>query len=835
MRHIKKILFSLVFILIGVMLIGCQDKEDISVTTMKTVLNNTELFNYSLEEDITEPNTITKSLQLKTKIGDYDITWTSSNENILTSEGIIKENAEEGEVTLKASIDVNGTILTKEYNFKVKKEDVPINQDEYKITYHLDGGSHNNESIFLKGDILNLKPATKEGYNFIGWYLDESFKKPLSNEYKIEKNINLYAKFEVIEETASITITLYVEGNEYIDPITYNPNDKKISEVLPEDPLIYDKTFIGWKIEGTEDSEIIDAETLKLTKDTTLIAVFEDEASESYGITDIVDAKEMGLGDPNLLENITIEGVITSSYKSDSSNYNFFIEDSSSAIVLETAIYSPRDLITGNKYRIEGMPGKNNYNRLVFWPNNAELIEENVPLPSHNIIYDVSNETLDYNGLTRLYERFSIEDLVLQEVPTGAGQNAEVVDSEGNSIDIRVHKYLEDEQLESILNQFEGAEPGSKINLSKAPLDFFQWKTDPYQLQFMITDPSQVELTNEVVEKHTVTLIFNNGSPDQYLNIVSGNKIDQRDIRFAYKSGYRFDGWYEGEEIFDFNSQIFSDLILEAKYIKLEEGEYEDGENPIVEANQNDPRVIQYYQSINFNDSPSALFSSLQDLIYQKIGSYSKALTILKESDRDINYPSKIRGIYNGELYSSNGRINREHVMAQSKLPNKTAQKAEVHNLRLSQIAINSKRSNFPFGEPWDLTGNTPAKPFNENGDQFWPGHQDKGDVARIVMFMYVRYNARLDETIEFNVLLKWHLEDPVDAFEIQRNNVIHRHQGNRNPFIDHPEIFESILTTIDKRYRASLQANEQFEATLNQYLDNTIIYIPKRENNFIV
>ena len=47
------------------------------------------------------------------------------------------------------------------------------------------------------------------------------------------------------------------------------------------------------------------------------------------------------------------------------------------------------------------------------------------------------------------------------------------------------------------------------------------------------------------------------------------------------------------------------------------------------------------------------------------------------------------------------------------------------------------------------------------------------------------------------DVLLEWHYDDPVDEFEIYRNNVIYMYQGNRNPFIDHPE-YAGIIFTVE-------------------------------------
>lgn len=79
-----------------------------------------------------------------------------------------------------------------------------------------------------------------------------------------------------------------------------------------------------------------------------------------------------------------------------------------------------------------------------------------------------------------------------------------------------------------------------------------------------------------------------------------------------------------------------------------------------------------------------------------------------------------------------------------------------------------------------------------------------------MVMYMAVRYEGgdgwpdlELNQSVDngrapylgrLSVLLRWHAEDPPDAFEKRRNQVIHHHwQGNRNPFVDHPEWATSI------------------------------------------
>ena len=90
------------------------------------------------------------------------------------------------------------------------------------------------------------------------------------------------------------------------------------------------------------------------------------------------------------------------------------------------------------------------------------------------------------------------------------------------------------------------------------------------------------------------------------------------------------------------------------------------------------------------------------------------------------------------------------------------------------------------------------------------PADAVKGDIARILFYMDIRYEGGEDEPNlavtevlnnvadvpnigKLSTLLDWHLQDPVDDFEMSRNEVIYGIQGNRNPFIDHPE-YVSIL-----------------------------------------
>ena len=142
------------------------------------------------------------------------------------------------------------------------------------------------------------------------------------------------------------------------------------------------------------------------------------------------------------------------------------------------------------------------------------------------------------------------------------------------------------------------------------------------------------------------------------------------------------------------------------------------------------------------------------------------------------------------------GDWNREHTYPKSLgNPNlgSTGPGADAHHLRPSDVGYNGNRDNLKFV---DGSGNSGSV----SGGWF-PGDEWKGDIARMMMYMYIRYgnqclpsvvgvgssNSTPDAMID--LFLKWNAEDPVSDFERQRNTYHDSNQtyaqGNRNPFID--------------------------------------------------
>ena len=191
--------------------------------------------------------------------------------------------------------------------------------------------------------------------------------------------------------------------------------------------------------------------------------------------------------------------------------------------------------------------------------------------------------------------------------------------------------------------------------------------------------------------------------------------------------------------------------------------------------------------------------------------SYSEVWDALKLTDQDPANEANVILLYSGRSQSKddNGgdadQWNREHVWAKSHgdFGTATGPGTDVHHLRPTDVSVNSERGSKDFDMGGDEVEEAPGN-FTD-GDSWEPRDEVKGDVARMIMYMAVRYEGtdsypdlELNDEVENgknplmgrqSVLLEWNEQDPPDDFEQNRNQVIFDQiQHNRNPFIDHPE-----------------------------------------------
>ncbi|MEP7762746.1 endonuclease [Sanguibacter sp. 25GB23B1] len=216
--------------------------------------------------------------------------------------------------------------------------------------------------------------------------------------------------------------------------------------------------------------------------------------------------------------------------------------------------------------------------------------------------------------------------------------------------------------------------------------------------------------------------------------------------------------------------------------------------------------------------SGSRLEAELHEIISTgtRTVSYATVWTALRVTDQDPSNPANVRTLYGGFSMSktNNGgganQWNREHVWPQSHGGFGTAAGpgTDLHHLRPTDVTVNSARGNLDFDEGGTQNSEAPG---NYSDSNSWePRDAVKGDVARMILYMSVRYeggdgwsdlevndavsNGSAPNVGRLSVLLEWNAEDPPDAFEKRRNDIIFEtYQGNRNPFIDHPEWADAI------------------------------------------
>ena len=241
-------------------------------------------------------------------------------------------------------------------------------------------------------------------------------------------------------------------------------------------------------------------------------------------------------------------------------------------------------------------------------------------------------------------------------------------------------------------------------------------------------------------------------------------------------------------------------------------------------------QIPPYYSSIDFSQSGDNLKVQLSNLIIDTHDNFivytsgtPNTWDVLSISDLEYSTSDNVLLVYgydnNDGMFISDrlrgvfekcnffgcagtaGLWNREHVFAKSLAnPSLVANSSsagpgtDVHNLRAADSQKNTQRSNRLFIDDSGVESKV------TNDGYFYPGDEWKGDVARIVMYMYLRYPSQCEAmnsatgSADYSpngdmpdVFFEWNEEDPVSALELTRNDVISSYQGNRNPFIDNP------------------------------------------------
>ncbi|MBR1809221.1 MAG: endonuclease [Paludibacteraceae bacterium] len=225
--------------------------------------------------------------------------------------------------------------------------------------------------------------------------------------------------------------------------------------------------------------------------------------------------------------------------------------------------------------------------------------------------------------------------------------------------------------------------------------------------------------------------------------------------------------------------------------------------------------------------------------------------------DRDLNKSGNFIAFYSGSsasaTWDSGKTWNREHVWPQSNgVSSSKPMGYDMNSVRPTLTKDNSSRQNTAYGEGSGYYNPDELKISNPNYKAINNGTY-KGDCARIILYDYLVYGEMggkknvlyndaaqlLDklgtssqsvfESVE--ILLKWHMQDPPSLTEIVRNDGGEEYQGNRNPFIDYPELAIQILQDEVKTYTVStnIQMQPAYRMTT---ADGFVAYLNKSDGS---
>jgi len=603
--------------------------------------------------------------------------------------------------------------------------------ETYTITLELNGGIGDSGIIEDFGTVITEPIPFKEGFTFGGWYLSEEYTTEYVFDTMPSKEITLYALWISSDFSITLSSNIIEITPSFVEGDIVN--EKQTYTITA--PEVEGNVFEYWRI---LDSTVVVSFELSFvytpSSDVALEAVYDEIVGAGepalYYETDFEDAAKAAYAE----ESITLSG----------ESWNFV-----DALIGSLAT----DLsVSGNSVRI-----RDGYIETEFKVGNLA-----------QVIFYAGTYGADDSSTVTFQISVNRYDWV-------------IVDTFTSTSTLEEYNYVFDDAMFTSLSLNPDSEYYLKIASStdqRANIDGFQIYTGEGQLVddtplYIITFTEDMEysyLIDDIVDLTdcVATHPTNGETTCDVLGVVDSSVAEVYEIIF-----YKMD---------EFGNVVF--VIVNITIINDDTTDY-----LLMD-------LLAYY-----DDAEGLYGSSLMDALHDIINdgfvgvTYGEVRYILDETDQDPNNINNLILVYLGTSINSTwdygATWNREHVWPQSLL-GVAADNAQVnmssdlYNIMPANPGENSSRGNSPY---------------SEMGLGYEPRDEVKGDVARALFYMMIMYEElNLVDTAPgvlemgyLSELLQWHLEDPVDDFEMNRLDIIFSEQFNRNPFVDYPHFVELI------------------------------------------
>lgn len=761
-----------------------RQTEDITVNLTATVIVNGQTFSKTFEITILKtnvdfnllfnaiqlPSEVTESITLPISVDGHNIVWKSSNESILSSAGVVNLPDFNRIVFLTATFTVDGITQSRTFSITVI---APYVFDYEAFENHLDLPETTEVDLLLKSSYLG---------NPVTW--QSSAPNVITHTGLITRQAN--------DVTVTLTATVTMDNKAY--QVSIDVTVVKQVVVTPDYVAILNQILLptqtvsnlslpteidGIQIQWTSNNNAISTTGVVNRKNTdvtvTLTAIISENnaftknfnvvvlKAEGYPVSTETPIAEVRLKAQGSV--VKVRGVITSLM----TNGNFTIQDASGAIPVY--MNNNTGLLVGTEYIIEGTLSI--FNGLIQL-SSPKIIQT---FSTHNLVngIDLTGYSLDFDDVI-LYEANVITYLELEVTSKTTPNNAielYLKNSAGEVTFVRL-----DKRVNASPYAFDTIQVGEIIDLFNVTVGQYAGKA-----QFLFTsrssvvsrpkNPEIISIYGAVNRNYTIGdvapnflegITARNGYGDVFTSLLG---VDTDAVNLNVPGDY---------EVIVYLNNYLNVVTTYTIFVRnpIEIGVYEG-----------------YYQTLN-GLTGASFTTALRQLITSRgtaTGSTSQVQSI-----------DKVGNSYY-LIYDGMGPYgNREHTWPQSKLG---TVKDDLHNLRAANSTTNSNRGNLPFVEDGKTyTGNQPYGKFSGG---WYPGDEHIGDVARIVLYISIRYNLNIDVVGNLQLFLQWHEMDPVNDFERTRNDRIFGIQNNRNPFIDHPELVDIYFGQGNQPVRVSL------------------------------
>ena len=241
------------------------------------------------------------------------------------------------------------------------------------------------------------------------------------------------------------------------------------------------------------------------------------------------------------------------------------------------------------------------------------------------------------------------------------------------------------------------------------------------------------------------------------------------------------------------------------------------------------------YVQLSYNAARDAMFLTIDNKKTNGQGATVNTLECVYTGYNKTNYTSR------SHAQTTSPQFNTEHTFPQGFFNQSLPMRSDIHHLYPTTNNSNSQRGNKPFGT---VSGGTPVTLGGGsfyNSTTFEPRNAQKGITSRAMMYFVIRYQDYSSHfSVQQNILRNWHNSYPVTAAETKRNNDIFAVQGNRNPFVDYPQLEERITNFIANSVAPAqfgldvLQTSINFGSFLNQQPD-TFDYVMVNRGNQVI